>query len=440
MFTLNPVAGNDFVNREKLIEAMVAELGDLKSRDGFAIYGMRRVGKSSVFIEVARRLKENKKIVPVYFSVWRLSEFTVEEFCNLLTKEIIDAYRPLLGLKYRASELLNAPLSMLRKISSVGVIYEDIEFLVSFSFGREREGENIEELVERTFALPEKLARNTETKCVLMIDEFPDIVNLEYRKGKIGIGIVRKIRTLCEGWKRTALCISGSIRSTMELVVLSSASPFYKQFIIREVKPLEDKYVEELLRRHLDISERAVVEICRFSGGIPFYVHALGKILARKKGKVTLRDVVEAEREFLSEEGNLIFLGDFERLSSKEKMVLLRIAAGTREIKKLRAKLGDRVSNVSAVVGWLEDKGILVRKERGVYYIADPVFEEWLALRSGARSFTQEILEALRVPRSMEELYALFPERPESSVKSTVYRLVNRGLVRKVGKGKYCKK
>ena len=71
--------------------------------DGFAIYGMRRVGKSSVFIEVARRLKENKKIVPVYFSVWRLSEFTVEEFCNLLTKEIIDAYRLLLGLKYRAS-------------------------------------------------------------------------------------------------------------------------------------------------------------------------------------------------------------------------------------------------------------------------------------------------------------------------------------------------
>ena len=325
---------------------------------------------------------------------------------------------------------------MLRKISSVRVIYEDIEFLVSF--GRERE--NVEELVERTFNLSEKLARNTETKCVLMIDEFPDIVNLEYRKGKIGIGIVRKIRTLCEGWKRTALCISGSIRSTMELVVLSSASPFYKQFIIREVKPLEDKYVEELLRRHLDISERGVVEICKFSGGIPFYVHALGKILARKKGKVTLRDVVEAEREFLSEEGNLIFLGDFERLSSKEKMVLLRIAAGDREIKKLRAKLGDRVSNVSAVVGWLEDKGILVRKERGVYYIADPVFEEWLALRSGARSFTQEILEALRVPRSMEELYALFPERPESSIRGTVYRLVNRGLVRKVGKGKYCKK
>jgi len=375
-FTLVPVCGDGFVDREKLLGEMFAELGNPGSTAGYAIFGKRRVGKTSVLKELQLRLQNTERIVPVYFSVWDLVEPSLSEFCSKLSVEILEAYRLKLGLGYRIRELLRAPISLVRQVldrAELKVIYREVEFLLSF-----RSGEvDLDGLVENTFTQPERLSG--DMKCVLLIDEFPSILHLRDRNSAVGEAIVRKIRTISEGWRRTCLCISGSIRSTMELAVLSSASPFYRQLIVREVKPLERRWVRELVLGNLpDATEDAVDEIYKFSNGIPFYVQFLGKMLERKKGKVSADEVRKAEEEFLLEEGDIIFKEEFEKLGPKERLVLVTVAKGHNTPKGIAGQIGERVSNVNRFLSYLEEKGQVYRREKGVYEVEDPVFARWL--------------------------------------------------------------
>ena len=378
-FTLQPVKGRGFVNRRELLEEMIAELKDRESTTGYALYGKRRIGKTSVLREVQRRLAEDNKIVTVYFSVWDLIERTVTEFCQKLSMEVIDAHRPHIGLKYRTKELIRTPISLLRKLldkAEFRVVYDEIEFFLTFERDIDR---NL--LVEHTFNLPEKLADETDTKCILLLDEFPSIVELKSNNTMVGEAILRKIRTLFEDWERTTLCISGSIRSTMDLTALSSMSPFYRQLIAKEIRPLGKDAVRELLLRNLEIPEEGVERIYEFSAGIPFYVQFIGKMLERKT-ELTPEVIGEITDEFLKEEGDILFREEFESLSPKERLIIISVAMGCHKPKEIAGYVADKVSNVSRFLMYLEEKGHISRREKGYYVLEDPVFGMWLRGRS----------------------------------------------------------
>ncbi|ATZ61535.2 MAG: ATP-binding protein [Methanosarcinales archaeon Met12] len=374
-FTLQPVKGEKFINRAELLEEMVAELKDKRSTVGYALYGKRRIGKTSILKEIQRRLEKEDEIIVIYFSVWDLIESTLAEFCQRLSMEVIDAYRPHIGLKYRAKELIQTPLTMLRKIldgSEFKVVYNEIEFLLS----RKRDVAD-GALVEHAFSISEKLAENTDTKCILLIDEFPSIIDLKSNNIKIGEAIIRKIRTIFEDWERTSLCISGSIRSTMNLAVLSSSSPFYRQLIVKEIKPLEREHVGELLSQNLEIPYEGIEEIYNFSAGIPFYVQFMGKMLEREE-KISLDSIKKIEHEFLMEEGNILFKEEFGTLGPKERLIVINIANGCHAPKELANATGDKISNVSRFLTYLREKGYISKAETGYYVLEDPVFERWL--------------------------------------------------------------
>ena len=376
-FTLRPVKGERFINRQELLDEMISELRDVESTTGYALYGKRRIGKTSVLKEVQRRLESEHKIVTVYFSVWDLIEFSVVEFCQRLSMEIIDAYRPYLGLKYKAKELFQTPLTMLRKLldsSELKIVYNELEFLITKNKKRDID-KNL--LVENALYLPEKLAKSTGTKCILMIDEFPSISELKSDSNKIGETIIKKMRTIFENWERTTLCISGSIRSTMKLSVLSSTSPFYRQLIIKEVKPFEREYTKELLSDDIEITEEGVDEIHNFSTGIPFYVQFIGKMLERRKG-ASVELIKALEEEFLLEEGNILFKEEFDTFSSKERLIAINIAKGCHTPKAIASAVGDNISNVNQFLSYLEQKGYVLKREKGYYILEDPVFARWL--------------------------------------------------------------
>ena len=377
-FTLQPVKGTGFINRAELLEEMVAELEETESTIGYALYGKRRIGKTSVLKEVQKRLENEDRIVTVYLSVWDLIEGRVDEFCQKLSMDIIDAYRPHTGLKYKTKELVRTPLAVLRKFldkAEFRIVYDEIEFFLTLEKNIDR---NL--LVEHAFNLAEKFAEETDTKCILLLDEFPSIIELKSDNVMVGEQILRKIRTLFEGWGRTTLCISGSIRSTMNLTVLSSTSPFYRQLVMKEIGPLKKESVKELLLRNLEITDAGIEHIYEFSAGIPFYVQFIGKMI-EKKGMVTIEDIKEIEGEFLREEGDLLFKGEFNDLSSKERLVILYIAKGCHTPKEIATIVKDKVSNVSRFLAYLEDKGYISKKERGYYVLEDPVFGMWLGMR-----------------------------------------------------------
>ena len=376
-FTLQPVKGEKFVNRNELLEEMVSELKDKKSTVGYALYGKRRIGKTSILKEVQRRLEKEEGIAVVYFSVWDLIESNLTEFCQRLSMEVIDSYRPHIGLKYKTIELIQTPLTMLRKIldrSELKIVYYEIEFILS---GKKDVNEGI--FLEHAFNISEELAKITGIKCVLLIDEFPSVIDLKRNNTKIGEAILKKIRTISEDWEQTALCISGSIRSTMNLAVLASSSPFYRQLIVKEIKPLKKEHVRELLLQNVKIPYEGIEEIYNFSSGIPFYVQFIGKMLERCE-IITLDRIKKIENDFFTEEGNILFKEEFNTLSPKERLIIINIANGCHTPKEIAKAIGDKISNVNRFLTYLSEKAYVSKEEKGYYALDDPVFEKWLKM------------------------------------------------------------
>jgi hypothetical protein len=288
---------------------------------------------------------------------------------------VIEAYRPHIGLRYRTAELIRTPLAMLRQIleeTELKIVYNEIEFLISRNKDTDENA-----LIDHAFTIAEKLGEKTDIKCVLMIDEFPSLIDLKCNNGKVGVAVLRKIRTLFEDWEKTSLCISGSVRSTMNLAVLSSGSPFYRQLIVKEIKSLNEEHVTTLFMQHLAISQEGIREIYEFSAGIPFYVQFLGKMLERRD-HITLDSIQMAEHEFLAEEGNILFREEFDSLGPKERLIVLSIASGCHAPKEMADALGDKPTNVNQYLRYLGDKGYVSKKEPGYYVLEDPVFERWM--------------------------------------------------------------
>ncbi len=380
-FTLRPVTGEDFIDREELIREMVQALADRETAVGFALYGKRRIGKTSIFKEVQRRLQQQEDLVPVYFSLWDLVEGTLPEFTQQLSTSVLEAYRQRLRLRHKAKNLLRMSREILREILSdlqVSVkLREDLEFILSLD---RHEREPAASLLERAFNLPEGLAQQTQTRCVLFLDEFPTMMELKDGSGE---GIIRKVRTIQEDLAHLVLCLSGSIRRTMEMTVSTSASTFYGQFVMKEVGPLKEADVKALIERNLParLTAGALDGLYEFTHGIPFYVQFMGRQLQiLDVERVESADVDEAAKRFLEEEGDLLFREEFERLSPKERMFAVAMAHRRVESPSALAReTGENLNTVGRYLGYLRDKGVIRREDRGIYRFEDPVFACWLA-------------------------------------------------------------
>jgi AAA+ ATPase superfamily predicted ATPase len=383
-FTIQPAQGLEFVNRQQELNDILSTLKDLNSSLGFALYGKRRVGKTSLLKEIKRLLEKEGSIVPIYFCVWDLVEKNIREFAKELGAAIIDAYKPHLPLEYRAKELVQLPLNFLKKIIAGLKLSVELQDSISFilSFDKEK-GLEPGTLINEVFTLPEKLAQVTKRKSVLFLDEFPDIIELKVNGKKIGEGIIKKIRTIQEDYRKTSFNISGSIKKTMEIAILSASSAFYRQFIVKEIGPLARRDVRQLMDKNLDrknLSKEGLRKLYDFTKGIPFYVQFIGRLLNRYPVKsISAEEVNRVIEEFLEQEGNLLFKEELERLGDKERLIVITMATkGILSFSQISKVIGGQVTNLGRFLVYLEEKDILQKEKRGSYIFTDPIFESWL--------------------------------------------------------------
>ncbi len=382
-FTLQPAVGENFIDREEIVREMIATLTNKNIVMGFALVGNRRMGKSSILREVYSILGKDKRIVPVYFSLWSLLERTVEEFSRSLTFSVLEAYKKRLSLKYRLKDLIKVPaqelFDFLRRIDVRIKILENLEI----SLSEKGSGKDIPHLLNETLLLPEKLADDTGAKCVILLDEFPSIMELSLQNGRmVGDTIIRKIRTIQESYRRTTICISGSIKKTMEMTVLSSSSPFYRQFTVKNILPFERDNVRLLLEKNLGVklSREAIDTALNLTNGIPFYLQFIGRGLIRyKKKNINPKKMKEVFQELLKEEGNLLFSEEFNSLGSRERRVLFEMAKNSlARLNEIARASGESLNVLGRYLEYLMKKGVIVRESRGSYRFVDPVFETWI--------------------------------------------------------------
>jgi len=370
-FTLRPVTGKRFVGRKSILEELVAELCSVKSMMGFCIYGRRRIGKTSLLQEVKRRLATKKDVVVVYLSFYDIANLSTRTFIEELSSSIIDAYSAygVLPLRFKARELMKTPLSMVTKLLEGTKLSAELgeDLRVFLTFGREGV-DNYSPYLRSLFNLGERLAQETGTKCVIMLDEFPEILRIEN-----GMQAVKMFRTAHESHKRTALVISGSVRKTLEAVALLDAAPFYRQLIPRKIGPMTAGETREFLIRYLNMEDRTLAEhLKEVTGGIPFYLQYLGRVTK------TVEEVEKAVRLFVREEGNILFQEEFNRLSGKEKIIAIAISWGLNRPAKIAEETGVPVNFVSRYLITLSEKEVVERTGRGVYGLTDRMFSFWL--------------------------------------------------------------
>lgn len=384
-FTIQPAEGPTFVNREEELKDILATLKDRSSTMGFALYGKRRMGKTSLLRETHRILLGEENIVPIYFSIWDLIEKNITELARELTVAIVEEYRPHLSLPHKAKDLLSLPINFIKNVFSGLKLSVEVQDSLTLIFSLDKE-KKIEpgSLIDAVFTLPEKLAQETKKKSVLLLDEFPDIVEIKTNGKKFEEAVIKKIRTIQEGYKMTALNVSGSTRRTMESAVLSSTSAFYRQFVVKEIGPFSKPAVKELMDKNLvngKLSGEALDILFDFTAGIPFYVQFLGRLLNKYSTKTFETDIVKkAIDEFLSQEGDLIFKEEFEKLSDKEKLIVVTMATkDLSELSGISEALKDQITNLGQYMVYLEEKDIIQKEQRGLYVFIDPIFKQWMA-------------------------------------------------------------
>lgn len=392
-FTLYPVTGRDFVGRQELVSELTLELSS-KNRIGYSLSGIRRVGKTSILKEVKLDL-EQRKVVVIYISIWRILPKTVEQFTRVLTRTSVSEFRGRLPIKFRFEELLDAGAKVLGRLLSglklSAKVSEDLE--VSLSYVR-RESDDVEAAISRSFLLLEHLAQMTKSKCVLMLDEFPSLVDLTYgeKNQKIGEGIIQLLRTLVEDFQNTKLVVSGSHRHTLSNLVANQKSPFYKQLLLRPVNPFDRKEYDEFLSRYLPRlkfkDEEAKKSLYKITSGIPYNLHLLGKEIQHQEmksiDKETLNHLVSS---VLKEEGDLYFIEFVNDLTPSEIKTLMALSrkpdAKPVEIAKQEYMEDDTVNRALSV---LYNRGIITRPARGVYQFTDNLFAEWLSATDSLQS------------------------------------------------------
>ena len=381
-FTLQPAVKGDFIDRDDILADMITTLNDESIRMGFALVGPRRIGKTSILKEVARRLHEKKGIVPVYFSLWDVVENTLPELCTRITMSIIEAFKPHLSLKLKIKQLLKVPalkfFEVLRSLDIKLSLFDEIE--IALKMGKAGDI-NSNTLIEKVFLFGDQIAKENEVRLILMLDEFPSIMVIK-NKTKLGEGIIKKIRTICEDLENTILCISGSIRKTMEITALSPSSAFYRQFIIKNIGPFDLEATSKIFKDNLSITlhRDAIKRVHELTGGIPFYLQFLGRELGRfDKESIELSEIESIFGQFLLQEGNILFEEQIKSFSDKEKMILSNMAYyGLKTPSEIQKSSMEPSNVISRYIEYFLLKGVLQREKKGIYQFTDPVFKVWL--------------------------------------------------------------
>ena len=383
-FTLRPAVGENFVDREGILVEMMETLTDPKLEMGFALVGQRRIGKTSILRELANRLRKRNDVVVIYLSVWDLVENSLFEFCQKLSLTTLDAFKERLSLKFKLANLVKVPshkiFEFLKNIDVKIRVLEDIELSLSL---KRKEPFEPNLLLEKTFGGIEKLAGEFKLRAILILDEFPSLMDLKNER-KLGEGIIRKIRTIHERLHNVVLLISGSIKKTMEMVALSSASAFYRQLIVREVPPFDKETIGKLIEGNLGfpLKEEVVGRVFELTQGIPFYVQFIGKKLEGKGSQISTEMVDGIFDEFIKEEGNYVFAAEFQALSDKERLISVEMAAKElRTVTQISKSINESPNTISQYLVYLTSKGVLEKRGKG-YEFVDNGFREWLKTKS----------------------------------------------------------
>lgn len=349
----------------------------------FAIIGNRKVGKTSLLLELARRTQA-AELRFIVFDVMEGAPLSLELFRTLGLRILDACLSESLGRSlehdlgapaaYRAhlldSEIWGElPSSLQRPILELIDRPADIHLLRS------------------VLRLPEALGEALGVKLVIALDEFQELGALGSKRG--GVDVFPIMRSIWQRHRHVTYFVSGSAKTMLTELVTARHSPFFQHFEMMELGPFSpEEALSFLMNATPDgfvIPFDVAVKGAELLGGQPFYLQLMGETLLRLPQPLKADALRAGLQELLfSRTGrlSLYFQSQFTRLVGRStylSAILQALSDGPKRLTDIAKAIG---APSGATVRYLERLGDdVVKGDDGLYGLADPTFALWLQWR-----------------------------------------------------------
>lgn len=379
-----PVSGQYFVGREDMlrtIDTIMAGTAD-GAINNVMLLGPRRIGKSSVLLNVKSRQDRDPRMATVMINAEGMS--TKHRFADAYMKAVLEAYEARAQRRARGARIARAVSSGLRDVR--GTVSElDLSILecVKFSAKINNRKPDQDELLEHALGFPEKLGKEKDMAFLVIIDEFQSLL-------KWGAPFLHLLRRIVQEQSHVGYIFAGSSPSMMEGVIHDASSPFYRQLHEVRVDPIGDDILLPFLHRRLrptgiSLEKEAAEKICHLSRGIPDYLQRLGMLSyaacsLRNGPAITLADVESSYSDMLAHL-DPVFMAHFDSLSDLEKDVLHAVSRSHNTVSGMAGYIKVQPTALPRALSRLVRTDVLEKYERGKYAILDGAFADWLVRR-----------------------------------------------------------
>ncbi len=365
-----------FFGRKETLAILKRRVFDLKEgyRQNLALLGERYIGKTMLMHKFLREL-DDRDIVAVCVG---LEGKDLEYFCDKLIGGLFAQYSLHKGLPvYEDNRLYLAGLQphIPSTARAVKKIYSHLKH------GKK------EDCFRELISLPQVFAKETETFCVLVLDEFDSLEAMNISGAFVELG--KKIMTQ----KRCLYLVTSSCPTLAQEILSEKLSLLFGNFEVLRVEPFDlatSRAYVALCLNGLVMKDLLRDFLVDFTGGHPLYLHLLCQ-------EITLLAAVHQQKEIftpllcqavenllfnpwgmINRHFEIIVKGAVEgRGNLVVPRILIALANGKQRVKEIVQTTGIRQGAVSQRLHRLVDAG-LVMKSGTLFYIRDKLLRYWV--------------------------------------------------------------
>lgn len=380
-----PVCADSFHDRQAELAQLTAAVEQLRQGNPrwVAVIGSRKIGKTSLVTELARRLAD-PALAFVVLDVYEVAPPSPEVF-RLYALRVADRLLAA-GLGESLERLARQPATYRRALQECAewtrlppALRAELTELVDASCDQG--------LARACLELPERLAAALGLQIVVAIDEFQELAALTTQRN--GFDPFPLMRSVWQRHTHVGYIVSGSSRSMLAELITAEHAPFFQHFATLELGQFgRDDAIGLLVSQSPDerpISPELAAKAVDVIGGHPFYLQLLGEAWTAQGAVPDESSLKWALQELLfSRSGrlSLYFQNEFDRLVGRSTYLaaaLESLAEGPRRLTEVAAAIGTPSGATARYVERLVDA--VVRREDGAYELADAVFGLWLRWR-----------------------------------------------------------
>ena len=370
---INPFKYGGVVGAESFCNR-VQELSDIRrSMENGArlfLYSERRVGKTSL-LKLALKQLESRDYLSAYIDLWPT------DGCDSLALAMAKSLTE--NIATTADKMLQMAKDFFTRLVPSITVDDEGKPRISFE-SRLREFKEPE--LTEILSVPQKIAEQRNKRVVIVLDEFQRI--LEYN----GDSTERILRSAIQNQDRVSYIFSGSRKHIIQRMLVDQSRPLYGaggHYPLRMINYEDWKpFIKERFENsHKIINEESIFQICKITGGHPFYTQHLSHVIWEKcsENEPVSENIINASIDTLLERESYAYTSLWETFTPNQRRFMIGLAAESESAKVYSGEFIQKYrissSSIQRIIESLLERDILDR-DNGSYLISDRFFKIWI--------------------------------------------------------------